>query len=394
MKKYLTIFLLFYKVCFASQLDDLISFAEKNSPKLKEFNHQKNINSLKQSYILSLPNPKLYVGFSNFEINKPYLSSNNPMGSFLIGLSQEYPLPIKRYLDSQIVSKENELIDLNRTILERQLKRQIKENYADFIFSFRKEEVINQQLDLYKKYKKIFEENYKYGKVQLKDILSLDVKVLETQKILEEISKEREIVKNQIFYLIGGDYPLNDDKTFYIEDFSEKSDVDDSVYIKQIEIDIEKTEKEIQRSKVEYLPNLEFMGEYMYRKGLPDMFTFKISITLPVFKSKKEDLIEIQKKEEKLIKQLQLENEKLRIKNLFHTINITYNKNKQIIEIYEKILREKENQIKAIELSLKYGKAEPDEILKTLEEIFQIKLMVLDLKLENLKLRFKLEEIL
>jgi hypothetical protein len=41
MKKYLTIFLLFYKVCFASQLDDLISFAEKNSPKLKEFNHQK-----------------------------------------------------------------------------------------------------------------------------------------------------------------------------------------------------------------------------------------------------------------------------------------------------------------------------------------------------------------
>ena len=386
--------MLFYKFCFASQLDDILNFAEKNSPKLKEFNHQRNIISLQQSYVLSLPNPKLYVGFSNFEINKPYLSSNNPMGSFLIGLSQEYILPIKRNLDSQIVAKERELIDLDKTIFEKQLKRQIKENYADFVYSFRKEEIVNQQIDLYKKYKKIFEENYKYGKLQLKDILSLDVKVLEAQKILEDIGKEREVVKNKIFYLIGGEYPLRDDKTLDFETISEKPHADESVYLKQIQTDIEKTDQEIQRSKVEYLPNVEFMGEYMYRKGLPDMFTLKLGISLPIFKSKKEDLIILQKKEEKLLKQLQLENEKLRIKNIFNTAYTTYEKNKRIINIYEKILQEKENQIKAIELSLKYGKSESEEILKTLEEIFQIKLMILDLKLENLKLRFQLEEIL
>lgn len=393
MKIYLIIFLLFYTVGYAGQLEELINFAKENSPKLKEFEKLENITKFQENYSLTLQNPKVVFGFNNFELNKPYLSSNNPMGSFSIGISQEYTPLIKREIESQIFLKERQIIKINKEIFERQLKRQIKESYGDFIFTFRKEDILNQQLNIYEKYKKLFEENYKYGKSGLKDILSLNIKILEIKKNLEEINKEREILKNKIFYLIGGEFPLKDDKDFENQNFEDKN-ISESIYIKQFDFIFEKVDKEIEKAKAETLPNFEFMGEYMYRNGFPDMITLKVGIQIPIFKSKKENLLILQKREEKLIKQLQLENEKLRIQNVVLSSKTAYEKNLKMIKLYEEILNEKNNLIKAIEIGIKYNKAESSELLKVLDEILQINLEILNLKLENFKLKYQIEEVL
>ncbi len=393
MKKYLIIFLLFYTLGYADQLDELLKFAENNSPKIKEFDKLANILSLQEKYSLTLPNPKILFGLNNIELNKPYLSSNNPMGSLSVGISQDYIPFIKRKIDSQIFLKEKKLTNINKTIFEKQLKRQIKESYVDFIFTYRKEKVLEEQLNLYKRYKNLIEENYKYGKSGLKDILSIDTKILEIQKNLEEIYKEREIQKYKIFYLIGGEFPLK-----YEKDIENKEliyeDVKNSLYLKQINLEIEKIDKEIERSKVEILPNLEFMGEYMYRTGMPDMVTLKIGIQIPIFKSRKEDLLLLQKKEERLMKQLKFEDEKLKLTNVIQTIKLTYEKNSKILNLYNQIVDEKEKQIKAIELSLKYNKTDLNELIKTLEDLLQVKLEILNIKIENLKLKFQAEEVL
>ncbi|WP_297888625.1 TolC family protein, partial [Sulfurihydrogenibium sp.] len=356
-------------------------------------NNLEKISSLKERYYLSFPNPKITFGFNNIELNKPYLSSNNPMGSFSIGITQEYVPFIKRKLESEIYSKEKEVVKISKYIFQKQLKRQIKENYVDFIFTYRKEEILKNQLNLYNNYKSIAEEYYKYGKSGLKDILSIDTKILEIQKDLEQVYKEREIQKHRIFYLIGGYFPLKDDKDIEFEEIQSKS-VEDSPYLKQIYLEIEKIDNEIQKSKVEYLPNLEFMGEYMYRTGMPDMITFKVGVQIPVFKSKKEDLVVLQKKEEKLIKQLNLEDEKLKLTNTVLSIKSTYEKNNKILKLYKNLIYEKEKQIKAIELSLKYNKSDFKELIDILNEVLQLNLEMLNLRVENLKLIFQLEEVL
>lgn len=385
--------MLFYKIVYGNQLEELLKFAEVNSPKLKEFNNLEKISSLKERYYLSFPNPKITFGFNNIELNKPYLSSNNPMGSFSIGITQEYVPFIKRKLESEIYSKEKEVVKISKYIFQKQLKRQIKESYVDFIFTYRKEEILKNQLNLYNNYKSIAEEYYKYGKSGLKDILSIDTKILEIQKDLEQVYKEREIQKHRIFYLIGGYFPLKDDKDIEFEEIQSKS-VEDSPYLKQIYLEIEKIDNEIQKSKVEYLPNLEFMGEYMYRTGMPDMITFKVGVQIPVFKSKKEDLVVLQKKEEKLIKQLNLEDEKLKLTNTVLSIKSTYEKNNKILKLYKNLIYEKEKQIKAIELSLKYNKSDFKELIDILNEVLQLNLEMLNLRVENLKLIFQLEEVL
>jgi hypothetical protein len=95
--------LLFYKFVYAGQLEDLINFAKENSPKLKEFDRLKNVFSFQEKYSLFLPNPKVYFGFNNIELNKPYLSSSNPTGSFSVGLTAGYVFKSKKIDNCQLI---------------------------------------------------------------------------------------------------------------------------------------------------------------------------------------------------------------------------------------------------------------------------------------------------
>ncbi|MGC9006952.1 MAG: TolC family protein, partial [Sulfurihydrogenibium sp.] len=310
-----------------------------------------------------------------------------------VGLTAEYVPLSKRKAEKQVFSKEKDIVDADREIFERQLIRQIKENYAEFVFSLRKEKILNRQIKLYQDYKKTLEESYKYGKAGLKDLMAVDIKVLELQKQIEETKKARETIKNNIFYLIGGEFPLKEYDDLNSENVEIK-DINSSPYIKQINLNIEKIDKEVEKAKTQSFPNFEFSTEYMYRTGFPDMVSFKVGIQISIFKSKKEDLLVLQKKEEKFLKQLDLEDQKLKLKSVVNSSKLVYEKNLKILNLYNQILKEKENQIKAVNLALKYNKAEVSEILKLLDEILQTKLDMLNVELENYKITFQLEEVL
>ena len=56
----------------AEEIEKLVDYALKNSPKLKVYEDLKRALKYKSDYSKSLSNPNLLIGLNNLPINKPY----------------------------------------------------------------------------------------------------------------------------------------------------------------------------------------------------------------------------------------------------------------------------------------------------------------------------------
>lgn len=386
--------LFFFSLSKAGELENLIDYALKNSPRLKVYQSMIESTKYRETYSKSLPNPSLSVGLNNLPLNRPYPNKYEPMSSLSIGISQMYMLPIKREREALMALKERLALLEEEELLKRELIKDIKLSYLEWLYTFKREDVLNRikrEIDtLYK----LAEENYKYGKANLSDLLFLKGEQIKVESELEKVKLERESKKEELDYLVGKRFELKGEEVYFKREEFPEVNLDENLYIKRLKAQREKLVAEVERRKVEYLPDIELMAEYMIRPSMENMFSLRAGVSLPIWKSKREDLLVLEKLEEVKAKDWEIENTRLELRKTLNSLKIEYGRLKEILKWTEELIEEKEKEIKALELAYRYQKADLRDLLRLYRELWELEMNKLDVELSIQKIWPRLEVLL
>lgn len=388
---FLFICLLIFSFSWGGELETLISYALENSPRIKEYKNVKESFKYREAYSSSLPNPTVFVGFSNLPLNRPYPNSKEPMSSFTVGFSQMYVLPVKRELERQSVAEEVRVVDKDERLLKKELVRDIKLKYLEWVYTFKKEKLLGTIQEEIKALERIAQENYKYGNATLSDIISLKGESIKVAKEEQALIEDREKIKEEIDFLVGKSFELKGQDIDFAEPDFTKIDLEKSPYVEKLKAQIKALQVQLQRREVEYLPDFELMVEYMVRPSMSDMFSVRLGFSVPLWKSKKEDMAVLEKTQEIHAKQEQLRNLLLELRKTLNTLKVEYESKKELLKLTDSLIAEKKNELKSLELSYRYKKADFRDILRLYRELWEIEINRLELELSIKKILPQLE---
>ncbi|WP_340695667.1 TolC family protein [Hydrogenobacter thermophilus] len=388
------IYLLLFSFSWGGELETLISYALENSPRIKEYKNIKESFKYREAYSSSLPNPTVFVGFSNLPLNRPYPNSKEPMSSFTVGFSQMYILPIKRELEKRAIAGEREVVLEDENLLKKEIIRDIKVKYLEWFYTLKKEKVLSSIEREVESLESIAKENYRYGNATLSDILSLTGERLKVHKEMEVLKEERDKLKEEINYLVGKNFTLKGEEVHFQEPDFEKVDIEKSPYVKRVRAQLKSLELQMRKRSVEYLPDIELMVEYMARPSMSDMFSVRLGFTLPIWKKNKEDMAVLEKVEEMEAKKQELNDILLNLKKNLNTLRIEYESKKELLKLTDELIKEKRQELEALKLSYKYKKVDFRELLRLYREIWDLEINELDLELATKKILPQLEALL
>lgn len=166
------------------------------------------------------------------------------------------------------------------------------------------------------------------------------------------------------------------------------------MYLRERYAQLESLKLELRRKRVEYLPDIELMLEYMARPSSSDMFSVRLGFTLSIYKSSKENMMVLEKQEEIRSKEEEIKELQLELKRQLEDLKVEYEKNRELLELTQKLLKEKRNELKALELSYSFGKADFRDILRLYREVWELELSRLELELGLKKLTPQMEVLL
>jgi len=386
--------LLLLAFSWGGELDNLISYALENSPKIKQYEKLKESMRYKERYSKTLPNPSIYTGFNNLPLNKPYPNSAEPMSGFVVGFSQTYILPVKR--DVEVLLSKNKIVEIEKSVevIKRELVRDIKVAYLEWVYTFKKEEILKSIEKELNNLKRIAEENYKYQKANLADILSVEADKIRLRKEITDLYYRRELYKNRIDYLVGKSFELKGEEVEWRNLNFEGVDISESPYLREKYAQLESLKLELSKRKVEYLPDIEVMVEYMARPSMSDLFSLRVGFTIPLWRSQKENMMVLEKQEEIKAKEQEIRELQLELKRQLKDLEVEYEKNRELLELTRKLIKEKRNELKALELSYSFGKADFRDLLRLYREVWELELSKLELELSLKKLIPNMEVLL
>ncbi len=373
----------------AGELEGLIDYALKNSPLLKSYTHMKKSTEYRERYLKSLPNPSFSVAFNNLPLNRPYPSKYEPMSSFSLGVSQMYVPAVKREREALVARAETELLGLQEEVVKRELIRDIKLRYLEWLYTHRKEELLRRILGEIRFLEKLTEEDYRLGKANLSDLLSLKAEALRVERDMKNLLEERRLLKLDLDSLVGKSFELRGEEPSIREVSLEGLDEEKTPYLRVVLGEIERLRAEIEKQKVAYLPDVDLMAEYMIRPGLDNMFSLRASISLPVRRSKREELMVLERLEELRAKEQELERRRLELRRDISALKVQEERIKELQNLTRKFIEEKERELKALELAYSFGKADFRDMLRLYRELWELRmnLLELDLSLKSLYIR-------
>ena len=370
---FLLIVFLFVGVVRANELDKLIEFALKNNPKLKSFSGLRRSFDYKARFSLSLPNPQLSLALNNIDTENYFPTKKNPMSSFGIYLSQKYILPVKRTKSSRIFLQKAEEIDIKRERFEKELVKKLKLLYWDFSYSFEMERILKDIDREIRSLINITEEKYRYGKALLSDLLLLKVELLKVKERLAEARRLRETTLRKIYAFAGGSLELKG-SPMVASEFPESFDPERNVEVKLMKENLKTVKREIERAKVEHYPDLFLSAGYGIRPDIPNLITFRVGVSLPIWKKKREDLLVLQKEEVYRAKLFELEDTKLRVKGEFEALRDSYRIGSEILSTIEREIEEKKKEIEALLIAYEYERTDVREILRAYRILWSLEL--------------------
>ena len=367
----LLIFLI--SLSFGSQLEELIKIALKNNIYLKTYKFRQEAFNYRSKFLLSLPNPEVRFIFRNFDTEVPVAREENPMSGYVFGISQKYILPIKRKLSSEIFKNKEIEVKRMKEIYEKELIEKLKINYYDYIFLHEKEKIIYEILEDLELLLEVAKANYSLGKGLLSDILMLKAEILRFKSELERINGRRKKIEKRIQYLVGKDVKLKYE-ALKLEPFPEGFYYDRNVYVRLKNEELNTLRKELERAKVEHLPDLKLFAEYSIRPGLPDLFSLGLSVSIPVWYKKREKLLVLETSEKIKAKRKEVEDIKLAVFKEFKGLEEEYKFFKNSLEKINSEIQTKEREVEALLLAYKYEETDIREVLRAYRILWALKI--------------------
>ena len=348
---------------WSGELERLIEFALKNNPGLKSYEKTASAFKHRAKFSESLPNPQLSFALNNLDTEKYFPNKKNPMSSFGLYISQKYVLPVKRAKSSDIFIQRSSEVLVRQEKFKKELIKKLKVQYWEFSYSFEMERILRDIEGEIKALIDITEEKYRYGKALLSDLILLKVELMKVEERLAKARRIRETSLERIYALAGGEMELKGSELSTL-DFLSEFDPERNVDVKLMKEQLKVVKKEIDRAKVEHYPDLFLSAGYGIRPDIPNLITLRVGLTLPVWKSKREDMLVLEKKERYDSKLFELEDVKLRIKGEYGALYDSYRITSEILNTVEKEIEEKRKEIEALLIAYEYEKTDIRDILR------------------------------
>ena len=348
---------------FSSELERLIEFALKNNPGLRSYENLKRSYGFKKEFSLSLPNPQVGIGLNNLDTERFLPHRKNPMSGFALFLSQRYVLPVKRLRSAEVQERKAQRVEVAQESFRKELVKQLKELYWEFSYSFEMERILREMEREVRDLLAITEERYRFGKALLSDLILLRGELLKVEELIAQAVRLRETTISRIHALAGGSIEL-EGTPLKVLPFPAGFDPERNVTVKLLREELEVIRREIERAKVEHYPDLFLSAGYTIRPEIPNLLTFRFGFTVPVWKSRREDLLVLEREERYRAKLFELENAKLKVEGEFSALRSFYRITSRILATVEKEIEEKEKEISALLIAYEYERTDLRDILR------------------------------
>ena len=358
---------------YPPELEKLLNFSIQKNPGIKSYDSLKKSFLHRAKFLKALPNPVLSLSLNNLDTKRYIPNKDNPMSSFGIYLSQRYVLPVKREKASHVFIQKGAEVDLMKEKFVKELLKKLKLLYWDFSYSYEMEKILFKTREEIKSLMNITEEKFRYGKALLSDLLLLKVELLKVEEMLSNAKKLRETSKERIYALAGGRVKLKGSPMKLVP-FPDSFSPERNVEVRLMDEKLKTVKKEIERAKVEHYPDILLSAGYGIRPDIPNLITLRTGFTLPVWKSKREDLLVLEAQERYRSLLMKLEDTKLRVEGEFNALKESFRITSKILSTVEREIEEKKKEIEALMIAYRYDRTDVREILRAYRILWSLEL--------------------
>ena len=278
-------------------LEQLVGDAMRENPQLKSARAKWEAMKERPAQERTLPNPMLtYSGMDMIDGGTwPDTQEKRIM------LQQEFPRFGKLGLKGKVAEKDAESMQREYEGMQREVIMMVKESYFDLYATQRALSITRAEEDVLKQMQKIAEAKYGVGEITQQDVLKAQAEISMLKARILELEQQQTVLKAKLNQLLNrrADSSLGLAVTEPQREFEFQADQlfglaeKNRPEIKQARAQIERSQRERDLMKKEFLPDYRLGGEYR-NVGVDwsnfsrsdDMVMFTIGIDLPIWQTK------------------------------------------------------------------------------------------------------------
>jgi outer membrane protein TolC len=281
-------------------LEDLLKEAEQNNPQIRAAKQAWDAAKLAPSQKSALPDPEFLVHHVSVGSPRPFAGYTNSDFAYLgLGISQEFPYPGKRGLQSDIARRDAEIARETYETVRRSVRADLKETYLQLAYVFETLRTLEAEGQLLQRLQQAADVRYRSGLGNQQDLLRAQ---LEQTKYLAEISHhdlEAAKLQYRIKQLLNRSPSFSDvapsaisettlDATYYDLLAAARGQ---SPELAAAELAVEKQRLQVDLARKDLYPD--FSIHYEWQRTDPTRFRAYYSLTfgvkVPIYKGKKQE---------------------------------------------------------------------------------------------------------
>ncbi|MGI8497932.1 MAG: TolC family protein [Gemmatimonadaceae bacterium] len=304
----------------AADLDSLIARALTVSPAVRAANARGEAARDRVNPAGVRPDPMLMAGVQNFPVSAPGFTDFMTMK--MIGVSQTIPYPGKLSLRRQAAGHEVAALDAARTVVQRQVIRDVRHAYYDLAFLDRALDIADRSRKVVSGLIAVTEARYVSGRATQADVLNAQLTSARLAQTLASLGEERRATLARLNALLdrGSEEPVDaptipdplaraavSASPFEVGFVSsalgaraassplpslpelQRLAVLESPALKQHEAMIAAQRSRVALAQRDYLPDVDVSLAYGQRNGRSDMITATVSLPLPLHRGQKQN---------------------------------------------------------------------------------------------------------
>jgi outer membrane protein, heavy metal efflux system len=279
-------------------LDELIAQLAQNNLQIQAAENGYQASLARPSQARTLPDPLVAFVSKNSNGNPlPFTElGKDPLSSVGFMWEQEFPYPGKLKLAGKIAEKETVAMGAEVDLTKWAMIAQLKQVYYEYFRTDRSLDVLNESMDLLKRFEEIAEARYRVGEGIQQDVLraQLEISILSqrTTRLEQERASAIADINRLLNRSIDSPLPKPDAITESTLAISvEKLQQEYSLLapmIRSREALMEREQVNVELAKKQYRPDFITSAEYGYSPNFPDMWEFQVGLRIPIFFKKKQ----------------------------------------------------------------------------------------------------------
>jgi outer membrane protein TolC len=279
------------------RLADVVRDALERNPEIQVARRNVDARRARIPQAKAWPDPTVTLGYGG-NLLPPYtLMRGDPSSQRQFMAEQMIPYPGKTRLRGEIAARD---ADAEATMIEeasRRVAAEVKQAYFDLYFTDQALATLALDRQILQKLAKVAEIRYSVGKAAQQDVIRAQLeltRLAERQTMLEQTRRTLEAQLNSLRDLpvdspVGPVEEIRQSALPQTMDELQSAAAASFPALKRQQLAIESSQLAVNLARKEVRPDFSVGYTYMQRSGLPDMYGFTLSTTLPIFRRSKQD---------------------------------------------------------------------------------------------------------